>query len=64
MTVTSRWSALLAFSAAKAVGASLLGLSLPGTANVDGDQPLLSGILASTRFDEAPPVASRLPPHQ
>ena len=59
---TSRWSALLAFSAARAFGASLLGLSLPGTANVDGDQPLLSEVLASTRFDEAPPVASRLPP--
>ena len=37
-------------------------LSLPGTAHVDGDQPLLSEVLASTRFDEAPPVASRLPP--
>ena len=59
---TSRWSALLAFSAARAFGASLLALSLPGTANVDGDQPLLSEVLASTGFDEAPPVASRLPP--
>ena len=59
---TSRWSALLAFSAARAFGASLLGLSLPGTANVDGDQPLLSEVLASTRFEEAPLVASRVPP--
>ena len=52
---TSRWSALLAFSAARAFGASLLGLSHPGIANVDSNQPLLSEVLASTRFDEAPP---------
>ena len=39
---TSRWSTF---------GASLLGLSLTGTANVDGDQPLLSEVLSSTRFD-------------
>ena len=44
---TSRWSALLAFSAAR---------SFPY-----GDQPLLSEVLASSGFDEAPPVASRLP---
>ena len=50
---TSRWSALLAFSAARDFGASLLGLSLPGTANVDGDQPLLSEVLASTRYGSA-----------
>jgi len=38
-----------------------LGLS---TANVDGDQFLLNEVFSSTRFDEALPVASRVPPHQ
>ena len=47
---TSRRADLLACSAARAFGASLLGLSLADTANVDGDQLQLSEVLSSTRF--------------
>ena len=48
----SRWSALLAFSAARAFGASLLGCSLTGAASVDDAQPRLSEVIASTHLDE------------
>ena len=54
-----RWSALLAFAAARTFAASLLSLPLSGTANVDGDMPLLSDVLADS--SEQPPLASRMP---
>ena len=52
---SSRWSTLLAFSAARAFGASFLGLPVARTANVDGDQPLPSEVFSSTRFDATQP---------
>ena len=48
----SRWSALLAFSAARAFGASLLGCSPTGAASVDGAQRRLSEVIASTHLDD------------
>ena len=54
-----RWSALLSFAAARAFATSLLSLPLGGTANVDGESPLLSDILADSSLE--PPLASRLP---
>ena len=56
---TARWSALLSFAAARAFAASLLSLPLGGTANVDGEPPLLSDILAESSLE--PPLASRMP---
>ncbi|CAE7774315.1 unnamed protein product [Symbiodinium sp. CCMP2592] len=55
----SRWSAVLSFAAARAFAASLLSLPLGGTANVDGESPLLSDILADSSLE--PPLASRMP---
>ena len=52
-----------AFGSARAFAASLLSLPLSGTANVDGEPPLLSDVLADS--PEPPPVASasrRQPP--
>ena len=54
-----RWSALISFAAARAFATSLLSLPLGGTANVDGESPLLSDILADSSLE--PPLASRLP---
>ena len=54
-----RWSALLAFAAARAFATSLLSLPLSGAANVDGDPPLLSDLLAEP--SACPPFASRMP---
>ena len=54
-----RWSALLAFAAARAFATSLLSLPLSGAANVDGDPPLLSDLLAEP--SASPPFASRMP---
>ena len=54
-----RWSALLAFAAARAFATSLLSLPLSGAANVDGDPPLLSDLLAEA--SAPPPLASRMP---
>ena len=54
-----RWSALLACAAARAFASSLLSLPLSGAANVDGDPPLLSDLLAEP--SAPPPLASRLP---
>ena len=56
---TARWSALLSFAAARAFAASLLSLPLGGTANVDGEPPLLSDILAESSLEL--PLASRMP---
>ena len=56
---TARWSALLSFAAARAFAASLPSLPLGGTANVDGEPPLLSDILAESSLE--PPLASRMP---
>ena len=55
----SRWSALLSFAAARAFAASLLSLPLGGAANVDGESPLLSDMLADSCLE--PPLASRMP---
>ena len=55
----ARWSALLSFAAALAFAASLLSLPLGGVANVDGESPLLSDILADSCLE--PPLASRMP---
>ena len=52
-----RWSALLAFAAARTFAASLLSLPLSGTANVDGDMPLLSDVLADSA-EQPPPRQS------
>ena len=52
-----RRSALLAF--ARTFAASLLSLPWSGTANVDGDMPLLSDVLADSA--EHLPLASRMP---
>ena len=58
----SRWSALLSFAAARAFAASLLSLPLGGAANVDGESPLLSDILADLQDScLEPPLASRMP---
>jgi len=54
-----RRSALLSFAAARSFAASLLVLPLFGTANLDGEVPLLSDVLADSA--ELPPIASRLP---
>ncbi|OLP92739.1 hypothetical protein AK812_SmicGene25421 [Symbiodinium microadriaticum] len=54
-----RWSALLAFAAARAFATSLLSLPLSGADNVDGDPPLLSDLLAEP--SASPPFASRMP---
>ena len=54
-----RWSALLAFAAARSFAASLLSLPLAATANVDGEAPLLSDLLADSA--EPPPISSRPP---
>ena len=55
---TLRWSALLSFAAARSFAASLLSLPLTGTANVDGELPPLSDMLADSA--SLPPLASRL----
>ena len=55
---TLRWSALLSFAAARSFAASLLSLPLTGTANVDGELPPLSDMLADSV--SLPPLASRL----
>ena len=55
---TLRWSALLSFAAARSFAASLLSLPLTGTANVDGELPPLSDILADS--PPPPPLASRV----
>ena len=52
-----RWSALLAFAAARTFATSLLSLPLSGTANVDGDMPLLSDVLADSA-EQPPPRQS------
>ena len=52
-----RWSALLAFAAARSCAASLLFLPLAATANVDGEASLLSDLLADSA--EPPPISSR-----
>ncbi|CAE7761954.1 EMB2076 [Symbiodinium sp. CCMP2592] len=48
-----RWSALLACAAARAFASSLLSLPLSGAANVDGDPPLLSDLLAEPSEGES-----------
>eukprot|EP00439_Symbiodinium_sp_Y106_P002280 s7562_g1.t1 len=53
-----RWSGLLSVAAARSFAASLLSLPISNTANVDGESPLLSDVLADTA--ESPPLASRL----
>ena len=53
-----RWSGLLSVAAARSFAASLLSLPISNTANVDGEPPLLSGVLADSA--ESPPLASRL----
>ncbi|CAE7209788.1 unnamed protein product [Symbiodinium sp. KB8] len=58
LAFTARWSALLSFAAARAFAASLLSLPLGGTANVDGEPPLLSDIFAESSLE--PPFASRM----
>ena len=55
---TLRWSAFLSFAAARSFAASLLSLPLTGTANVDGELPPLSDILADS--PPPPPLASRV----
>ena len=57
----SRWSALLSFAAARTVSASLLSLPLANAANVDGEAPELSELLAEDPGAVPPPLASRLP---
>eukprot|EP00439_Symbiodinium_sp_Y106_P022490 s283_g2.t1 len=58
----SRWSAVLSFAAARALAGSLLSLPLGGAANVDGESPLLSDILADLQDScLEPPLASRMP---
>ena len=54
-----RWSALISFAAARAFAKNLLSLPLGGTANVDGESPLLSDILADSSLE--PPLEGRLP---
>jgi len=54
---TLRWSAPLSFAAARSFAASLLSLPLTGTANVDGEIPPLSDMLADSA--SLPPLASR-----
>ena len=56
-----RWTALLAFAAAKAFAATLLSLPLHGTANNDGPPPELSELLNEDRFLDSP-MPSRLGP--
>ena len=53
-----RWSGLLSVAAARSFAASLLSLPISNTANVDGESPLLSDVLADSA--ESPPLASRL----
>ena len=53
-----RWSAVLAIAAARAFAASLLGLSLAGAGQVDGNMPLMSDLLADS--SEVPPLARRM----
>ena len=53
-----RWSALLAFAAARSFAASLLSLPLAATANVDGEASLLSNFPADSA--EPPRISSRL----
>ena len=52
-----RWSALLAFAAARSFAASLLALPISVTANVDGESPLISKIVADSA--EQPPQQKR-----
>ena len=54
-----RWSALLACAAARAFASSLLSLPLSGAANVDGDPPLLSDLLAEPSAPRISPAACR-----
>ena len=56
----ARWSSLLAFAAARSFAASLLSLPLATADNLDGGAPDLSDVLTGTRFEEAPPLCSRL----
>ena len=53
-----RWSGFLSIAAARSFAASLLSLPISSTANLDGDAPLLSDVLADSA--ESPPLASRL----
>ena len=56
-----RWSGLLSVAAARSFAASLLSLPISNTANVDGEPPLLSDVLADLAdYAESPPLASRL----
>ena len=52
-----RWSAVLSIAAARVFAASLLGPSLAGEGNVDGNLPLMSDLLADS--SEVLPFASR-----
>jgi hypothetical protein len=56
----SRWTTLLACSAQQAFAASLLEEPLGNVANVDGNLPDLSDVLAEDRWSQ-PPAQSRLP---
>ena len=47
-TFTLRWSALVFFAAACSFAASLLSLPLTGSANVDGELPASSDMLADS----------------
>ncbi|OLP73342.1 hypothetical protein AK812_SmicGene47449 [Symbiodinium microadriaticum] len=52
----SRWSGSLSIAAARSFAASLLSLPISNTANLDGEAPLLSDVLADS--SETPPFAS------
>jgi len=49
-----RWTGLLAFSAADALAASLLGEPLAATAAVDGSEPTLPWVLTESRCESGP----------
>ena len=54
----TRWSGLLSIAAARSFAASLLSLPISNTANLDGEAPLLSDVLADS--SETPPFTSRM----
>ena len=54
----TRWSGLLTIAAARSFAASLLSLPISNTANLDGEAPLLSDVLADS--SETPPFTSRM----